>query len=263
MILRTAAAAVAISLAACSAAPPVSQAVRDELAPTGVLRAGMNTGNTLFTTKDASGQLQGVSVDIMQELGRRLGVPVRHVVYATPGEVADDAASGKWDVAILAIEQARAQKIAFSPPMTEIQATYLVPSRSTLQQVGEVDAPGHRIAVSEKAGYDLYLTRTLRHATLVRGKAIGGAIEVFKRQDLDALAGLRPQLLERQHEIPGARILEGGFMTVNHGIGTPRERAAGAEYIRGLVEELNRSGFIARSIERHRVQGLSAVRPGS
>ncbi|HET9651178.1 MAG TPA: transporter substrate-binding domain-containing protein [Usitatibacter sp.] len=259
MIVRIAAAALATFAAACSTTPSVPQAVRDELAPTGVLRAGMNTGNTLFTTKGASGELQGVSVDIMQELGRRLGVPVRHVVYATPGQVADDAASGKWDVAILAIEQARAEKIAFSPAMTEIEATYLVPQRSTLQQVSEVDAPGHRIAVSEKAGYDLYLTRTLRHATLVRGKAIEGAIEVFRRQDLDALAGLRPQLLERQHEIPGARILDGGFMTVNHGIGTPRDRSAGAEYIRRVVDELNASGFIARSIERHRVKGLAAV----
>jgi polar amino acid transport system substrate-binding protein len=259
MPVRLVVCVVALFLAACTAGPPVSEAVRNELAPTGQLRAGMNLGNTLFTTKDPSGELRGVSVDLMQELGRRLGVPVKHVVYETPGQVADAVSSGAWDVAILAIEPARAEKIAFSPAMTQIEATYLVPGDSRLQQVGQVDAPGVRIAVSEKAGYDLYLTRTLRNATLVRGKGIERTYDTFKSQRLDAMAGLRPALIPYRDKLPGSRLLDGGFMTVQHGIGTPRERSAGAAYIRDVVQELNASGFIARSIERHKVKGLAPV----
>src|SRR5688572_2255922 len=106
----------------------------NELAPNGVLRAGMNTGNVLFTQKDpATGELSGVSVDLMHELARRLGIPLEQVVYATPGQVADDAAAGKWDVAMLAIEPGRAQAIDFSPPMTEMDATFLVPAGSKLR----------------------------------------------------------------------------------------------------------------------------------
>ncbi len=128
----------------------------------GKLRAGMNLGNALFTTRDAaSGELRGVSVDLMRELASRLGVPVEFVVHASPGDVADAVETGTWDVAVLAIEQARAQKIAFSPAMTEIEATYVVHKDSVLRSVGQVDTAGVRISLPEKAGYELFLTRWL------------------------------------------------------------------------------------------------------
>jgi polar amino acid transport system substrate-binding protein len=221
----------------------------------------MNLGNTLFTTKDAAtGELRGVSVDLMRELGSRLGVPVDFVVHATPGEVADAAGSGTWDVAVLAIEQARAQKIAFSPAMTQIEATYVVRKDSPLRSAGEVDAPGIRICAPDKAGYELYLTRTLRNATLVRTKDFAASIQLFNERRVDALAGLKPALLDSIDKMPEGRMLEGKFTSVNHGLGTPRDRRAAAEYLKGFVEEINASGFVARSIERHGVQGLSAVK---
>ena len=241
-------------------APVVSDAARAQLAPTGKLRAGMNLGNALFTKQDpASDELRGVSVDLMRELASRLGLPVEFVVHATPGEVADAADKGTWDVAILAIEQARAQTIAFSPAMTEIAATYVVHKESQLQSVDQVDTFGVRIVAPEKAGYELYLTRTLRNATLVRSKNFSAAIDLFNEQDADALASLKPTLLESMGKLPDGRLLEGKFMTVNHGLGTPRERPAAAQYLKAFVEEMNASGFIARSIARHGVQGLSAV----
>lgn len=233
---------------------------RSELAPKGILRAGMNLSNALFTTKDAaSGELRGVSVDLMRELAARMGVLLEFAVYATPGEVADAADSGAWDVAILAIEPARAQTIAFSPAMTEIEATYLVNGNSDLRDVGQVDMPGIRVCASEKAGYELYLTRTLRNAEIVRTKGLQAALDLVKERRADAAAGLRPALLESMATVPDARLLEGNFMTVNHGIGTPRERRAAAAYVKTFVEEVVASGFVARSIERHGVQGLSAL----
>ncbi len=243
------------------AASSVPEAARSELAPGGKLRAGMNLGNTLFTGKDAaSGELRGVSVDLMRELAAHLGVPVEFVVHATPGEVADASESGTWDVAILAIEQARAKTIAFSPPMTEIEATYVVRKDSPLRTAAEVDAKGIDIAVSDKAGYELFLTRTLRHATLVKTKGLPGGIEVFKAGRTHALAGLRPALLDCMHQMPEGRMLDGNFMTVNHGLGTPRARSAAAEYLKSFVGEMVSSGFIARSIARHGVKGLAAVK---
>ena len=256
------AAALATSLTAgCATSPPVSDAARSELVPTGTLRAGMNLGNALFTKKDAaSSELRGVSVDLMHELAARLGVPVDFVVHATPGDVADASAAGTWDVAVLAIEPARAEKIAFSPAMTEIEATYVVHRNSPLRSVEQVDTPGTRISAPEKAGYELYLTRTLRNATLVRAKGVQASIDLFNERGADALAGLKPALLESMGRIPDGRLLEGKFMTVNHGLGVPRERSAAAEYLKAFVEEMRASGFVARSIERNGVQGLSPVR---
>lgn len=239
-----------------------SDAVRADLVPKGVVRAAFNLANALFTNKDAaSGGLRGVSVDLMNELGNRLGVPVRQVVYATPGDVADDAGSGKWDVSILAIEQARARTMHFSPPMTEIVARYMVARDSPLRSVAEVDAAAIRIAVAEKSGYDLYLTRTLRSASLVRGKGAQGAFEVFAANGADAMAGLEPALGEYLEKMPGSRLVPGRFMTVNHGIAIPRERAAGAEYVKSFVDEMVASGFVALSIERHGIRGLAPAKP--
>lgn len=239
----------------------VPDAARAELAPHGKLRAGMNLGNTLFTTKDAAtGELRGVSVDLMQELAARLGVPLELVVHDTPGDVADAAGSDTWDVAILAIEQARAKTIAFSLPMTAIEATYAVHKDSPLRSVEEVDAAGVRITAPDKAGFELYLTRTLRNATLIRTKSFAASMDLLKARGADALAGLKPALLASMDKLPEARMLEGKFMTVGHGLGTPRERSAAADYLKAFVEDVNASGFIARSITKHGVQGLSAVK---
>jgi len=250
-----------VLVAGCASSALVPDAARSALAPAGKLRAGMNLGNSLFTTKDAAtGELRGVSVDLMRELASRLGVPVVFVVHATPGDVADAVDQDTWDVAILAIAQARAQTIAFSPAITEIEATYVVHKDSVLRSVEQVDASGIRIAAPEKAGYELYLTQTLRNATLIRTKAGSASSDLFKERRADALAGLKPDLLKAMGKMPEARMLEGKFMTVNHGLGTPRARRAAAEYLKAFVEEMIASGFVARSIERHGVQGLTAVK---
>lgn len=244
----------------CAMTTLPSNAVRADLAPTGKLRAGMNLGNTLFTAQDrATGELRGVSVDLMGELAGRLGVPLELVIHATPGDVADAADKNTWDVAILAIEQARAEKISFSPAMTEIEATYMVHRDSKLQSVADVDTSGTRISVSEKAGYELYLTRVLRNATLIKVKGFPASMELFNQGNADALASLKPTLLDTAAQMPDARMLAGTFMTVNHGLGTPRPRPLAAAYLKSFVEDLNASGFVAASIARHRVQGLAAV----
>lgn len=244
--------------AAPSAVPAAALA---ELAPQGKLRAGMNLSNNLFTGKDpASGELRGVSVDLMRELASRLGVPLELVVHATPGDVADASQKNTWDVAILAIEPARAKTITFSPAITEIEASYMVFKDSPLRSASQVDAPGIRIAAPAKAGYELFLTRTIRHATLVRSTSTQGAIELFKDRKADTLSGLKPNLLDLMAGKAEYRLLEGNFMVVNHGLGTPANRPAAAAYLKAFVQDMNASGFVGRSIARHQVQGLSAVK---
>lgn len=262
--MRIGMAALVLTLVAgCATAPAVPPDARSELAPTGTLRAGMNLGNTLFTTKDAAtGELRGLGVDLMRELAARLGVPLVLVAYPTPGAVADDSKSGAWDVAILAIEPTRAQTIAFSPAITDIEATYVVHGGSALRSAGQVDAPGVRIATPAKAGYELYLTRTLRSATLLRTKGSKAAFDLFNERNADAVAGLRPALLDAMNRMPGGVLLDDKFMSVNHGLGIPRGRptAAAEAYLADFAEEMKASGFIARSIERHGVRGISAAK---
>ncbi len=234
--------------------------VKNELAPTGKLRSGMNLGNTLFTRKDKSGQLYGVSVDLMQELATRLGVPLEMVIYDQPGQVADDSAKDIWDVAILAIEKTRAKTVSFSPAMTEIEAGYVVHKGSNIQLCQQVDTKGIKIAAPEKAGYELFLTSELKNASLVRTKNFAASIEIFNQKQVEVLAGLKPNLIESMHKMPEGELLEGNFMTVNHGFAIPIGRNAGDTFLQNFVKELIASGFIAKSIEKHQIKGFTAVK---
>lgn len=209
-------------VSACATTPQVPQATRAELAPTGKLRAGFNLGNTLLSAKDpATGVLRGVAVDLAHELGKRLGVPVEVAVFDSPAQLAEGAETDAWDIGFLAVEPARATIISFSPAYSEIEATYLVPKDSRLQRISEVDREGVRVAVAAKTAFDLYLSRSLRHARLVRAKGTSGAFKIFVADNLDALAGLKPTLVGYVEKLPGSRLLEGRFTAIQQSIGTP------------------------------------------
>src|SRR5574341_2441613 len=214
----------------------VSPAVRAALAPTGMLRVGINLGNFLLTSKDPkTGEPCGIAVDLGQELGRRLGVPVEIIGYPTPGELAEAAGYGAWDVGFLGAEPQRAKEIDFTAAYVEIEATYLVPPGSPVREIADVDREGVRIAIPEKSAYELYLSRTLKHAKLVRAKGGDGAFKLFVKEKLDALAGLRPRLVKDHANLPGSRVVYGRFTAVQQAIGIPRGRLAGAKYLREFV----------------------------
>ena len=240
----------------------MSPEVVSELAPTGVLRAGINLGNFLLVTgRSPSGDPEGVAPDMAREIAARLGVPVEYVPFPRPGELADAAERGVWDIGLIGAEPQRAEKIAFSPAYVEIEATYLVPAGSPLQTIADVDRPGVRIAVTARAAYDLWLERNIKHAELVRSASLDAAFEQFAAEKLEALAGLRPRLLTDVEKLPGARILDGQFTAVQQAVGTARKNAAGAAFLRDFVEEAKASGLVARLIERHRVRGLTVAAP--
>ena len=237
----------------------VSQIVA-ELAPTGVLRAGINMSNFLLVTgKTSSGDPRGVAPDMAAEIARRLGVPVSYVPFDRPSKLADAAGTNTWDIGLIGAEPARAEKITFTPAYCEIEATYLVQPNSPYQGVAEVDRPGSRIAVRRGAAYDLWLERNIKHATVLRSDSADGPFNQFVEEKLEALAGLRPQLLEDVKNVPGASILPGNFTAVQQAIGTGKGNAVGAGFLAEFVADAKRSGLVARLIERHHVVGLSVA----
>ena len=236
-----------------------SPAVISDLAPTGTLRVGINLSNFLLTRTEPNGEHAGLAVDLGKELGRRLGVPVAIVPFPNPGALAEAAKSGVWDVGFLGAEPQRANEIDFTAAYVEIEATYLVPAGSKLSSIAEVDAKGVRIAVPTKAAYELYLTRNLKNAELVHEKGADNAFKRFKDDKLDALAGLRPRLVADQDNMPGSRILDGNFTAVQQAAGTPKGRKAGARYLREFIEEAKETGFVAKTIEKNGVRGLTVA----
>lgn len=241
-----------------------ASSARTELAPSGMLRVGINFGNALLAVRDAStGSPGGIAVDLAHELARRIGVAIDIVAYDAAGVMADAAAAGAWDVAFLASDPMRADSIAFTDAYLDIESTYLVPPESPLLTIADVDRDGVRIAVSGKSAYDLFLTRALRHAMLVRAASVNASVELFMAQKLDALAGLRPLLVDVAETLPGSRVLDGSFATVHQAIGTPKRRSLAAAYLRTFVEDAKASGLVAAAIERNHVRGVSVAARGS
>ena len=247
--------------AAPMALPDPPPAAAAALAPTGVLRAAINLSNFLLVTgRDDDGLPTGVSPDMARELARRLGVAIVLRGYRSPGDLADDAVRGVWDVGNIGAEPARAETIAFTAAYCEIECTYLVPPGSPIATIDEVDQPGRRVASAPRAAYDLWLERNLQHAELVRSPDLGGSFDLFVDDGLDALAGLRPALMKDTERLPGSRVLDGKFSSVQQAMGTPRGRDdAGFSYLREFVEEMKASGFVADRIAAHGVVGLSVA----
>lgn len=224
--------------------------VLKDLAPTGKLRAAINLGNPVLVQKDAGGgEPRGVTIDLARELGRRLGVPVELVQFGGAVQVFEALKGGAWDIAFLAIEPVRAAEIAFTAPYVIIEGAYMVPKDSPLRTVADVDREGIRIAASRGSAYDLYLTRNLKAAKLVRAEG-PAATDLFLNDKLDALAGVRQPLVAYAKTNPNVRVMDGRFMAIEQAMGTPQGRAAGAAYLKTFVEEMKASGFVADALKR-------------
>jgi len=235
-----------------------------QLAPTGVLRAGINMSNFLLVVdKTESGDPIGPSPSIAKAIADALGVPLKLVPFENPSAVAAAAGTGVWDIGNIGAEPQRAAVMDFTAAYVEIEATYLVPEGSSFQTVEDVDSTGTRIAISGRSAYDLYLTRALKNAELVRSQGISGAVEIFTNDNLDALAGLRPALVKEAEKLPGTRILEGKFTAVQQAIGVQKGKAAAAQFVSDFVEEVKASGLVANLIEHHNVVGRLSVAAAS
>jgi polar amino acid transport system substrate-binding protein len=240
----------ATSFAAVAQAP--SPEVLKELAPTGKLRAAINFGNGVLAQKGPNGEPRGISVDLANALGKRLGVPVELIHLQAAGKSFEALATGAADVGFIAIEPARAAEMDFTPPYVLIEGTYMVRKESPLKDVGDVDKTGIKIGVGLASVYDLYLTRTLKNAELVRAKVGGAAagIPIFIDEKLDAAAGVRQPLDDYAKDHPEYRVMKGAFQEIRQAMGTPKGRPLALSYLKTFVEEMKANGFVADSLKR-------------
>ncbi len=235
-------------------------AVRAQIAPHGVLCAAVYLGNFLLVTgRSSTGEPTGIAPDICRAIAQRLGVELNLMGFETQEEVVNSAADGKCGIVLVGSDPARAQRVTFTPAYVELQASYLVPANSSIVDVSQVDQPGIRIASFFKSAYDLWLQRNLKHATLVHADSVQASNELFVREKLDALAGLKTGLVAAAQKIPGARILDGQFTGIQQAIATQKSHLEAIEFLSACVQEFITSGLVTALIEKYEVQGLSAA----
>ena len=223
-----------------------------QLAPTGTLRAAINYNNPLLARRDAvTGMLSGLAVDLSRELARRAGVRLEIIPYDAAGKITASASANTWDVAFLAIDPVRGQNIEFTAAYIELEGTYMVAAASTLQRIEDIDREGARIAVTDGSAYDLFLSRELRHAQIVRATDTPKSMELMVEQKLDAVAAVRTALAAEARRVPGLRVLNGHFMTIPQAAGVPKGRPVAAHYVSAFIEEMKASGFVADTLKRY------------
>jgi polar amino acid transport system substrate-binding protein len=231
-------------------------AIVSDLAPTGVLRASINLGNPVLAQGTPSAP-SGVTADIARSVAARLGVPVEFACFDAARKSLAALLSGEADIGFLAIEPARAAEVAFTPPYVIIDGVYAVPADSVLRSVADVDAPGVHIGVKQGSAYDLYLTRTISRATVVRGDE---GTSVFLAQGLEVAAGIREPVTSFVASHPGLRLIDGAFMQIQQAVAVARDKAPETvAFLSSVVEELKSSGFIADALRR---SGQTGVTPG-
>lgn len=225
----------------------VNAAVTTDLAPNGVLRAAINLGNPVLAQGTSSAPA-GVTVNIAREIGARLDVPVELLCFDAARTSYEAMAAGMADICFLAIEPAREADVAFTAPYVVIEGVFVAPRDSDFTTAADVDRAGVRIGVKRGSAYDLYLSRTLEHAGVVRGEE---GVDVFRAQGLEAGAGIRQPMTEFVAAHPEVRLVEGRFMEIRQAVGTTAtRRPETVRFLRDLVEELKADGFVADALRR-------------
>ncbi|MBO9649132.1 MAG: ABC transporter substrate-binding protein [Variovorax sp.] len=239
-------------------------AVVSAFTPTGALRASINLGNPILAGKDpASGEPAGVSVDLAREFARRLGVAIEFVVFEKAAASVEAVRSEQADIGFFAIDPARGEGLQFTAPYVLIEGSYLVPAQSHLQRNEDVDRARTRIAVGVGSAYDLFLTREIKQAEIVRVQGAKGVMESLNAGRVEVAAGIRQVLEAEAASMPGLRLLPGRFMVIQQAMGTPSSRGADAgAALSAFVEEMKASGFVADALKRHHVQGASVAPAG-
>lgn len=238
-----------------SAAP---ESVVKTLAPTGKLRAAINLGNPILASKDAAtGAPVGVSVDLANELARRLNVPLELVPFDAAGKVVAAISGNQVDIGFYAIDPKRGLDTLFTAAYVVIEGAYMVPTASPIKDNSEVDRAGTRVVVGLNSAYDLYLSRELKHATIVRAPTSPDVTNVFIEQKCEVAAGVKQQLEADAKRVPGVRLLPGRFMEIRQAMATPKSREAAHAYLVDFIEEMKRSGFVADALARHNIKGAA------
>jgi polar amino acid transport system substrate-binding protein len=229
-------------------------------APTGKLRASINTGNAVLAAKDPVAGARGVSVDLATEFARRLGVPLELVVFDTAAQSVEAVAGEQADIGFFAIDPKRGEKIAFTDAYVLIEGAYAVREDSPLRANEEVDRAGVRVVVGQGSAYDLHLSRELKHAAIVRAPSSPAVVDTFLQENADVAANVKQQLEADARRVGGLRLLPGRFMVIRQAMGCPRSRGAdAAAELARFVGEMKAGGFVAQALARHGVAGASVA----
>ena len=248
----------------CARAQTVPPAARSELAPTGKLRVGLLVLNPVFVSKDGSAKdMQGIAADLSRELAKRLGAAFEPVRYKSVDVMIKGAKAGEWDIAFLGLDPARTADMDFSAPYLEVGNTYLVPAGSPIKSFGDADKAGHRIGVAQRSITDLYLSKTLKHAELVRVASVATSAELLTSGKAHAVVGNHVALAELAAKVPGSRVLEGSFYGTSQALAVPKGRPAGTAYAKEFIENAKSSGLVQQAIQRSNLRGLTVAPPAS
>lgn len=243
--------------------PPATPSWSNLLAPHGVLRVAINLGNPVLAGLDAAGEPCGISADLARRLAAQLGVDLAWRLFHKADASVQCVRADEADIGFFAIDPLRGQGLHFSPPYVQIEGAYMVRSDSPLQTNPEVDQAGHRVTVGAGSAYDLFLTRHLRQASIVRAPSSPAVVDVFMAQQLEVAAGVKQQLQADALRLPGVRLLPGRFMVIHQAMGMPAGRSAQArEHLNAFVEEAKRSGWVAEAFVRHGIEGAAVAPPG-
>ena len=256
-------AALLLGAAGCATPPAVPVVGAEVLAPTGRLRASINLGNPVLARRDpTTGAVAGVSVDLARALADEIAVPLELIVVEGAARSVDAVKSGQADVGFFAVDPGRSDGIRFSAPYVLIEGAYLVRNGSPLRSNDDVDRAGTRIVVGRGSAYDLYLTRALKSAELVRAPTSPVVVDEFLAQNADVAAGVKQQLEADAARLGGVRLLPGRFMVIEQAMGLPANRGdAGAAALAEFVEHAKASGFVAAALKRHRIDGALVAPP--
>lgn len=230
------------------------------LAPTGILRAAINVGNPILANLDADGQPFGVSIDLARGLAQLLGVDIELLVFDAAGKSVEAVTQEKADFGFFAVDPVRGAGIAFTAPYVLIEGAYLVREDSPITDNAEVDNTGNRVVVGKGSAYDLYLSREIKHAEILRSPTSQTVVDTFVSQGAEVAAGVKQQLQADAQRVPGLRLLPGRFMVIQQAMGLPKSRsAAAAQFLHNYVEDMKKSGFVAEALLRHGIQGASVA----
>jgi polar amino acid transport system substrate-binding protein len=238
----------------------MTPSIRSAFTPTGKLRAAINLGNPILACLDAAGNAAGVSVDLASEFARLLGAELELVVVDAAGKSVEVVATDNADIGFFAIDPLRGEHIAFTAAYVLIEGCYLVKEDSPLRANEEVDQAAHRVVVGKGSAYDLYLTRTLQHARIVRSPTSPTVVDTFVEQGADVAAGVRQQLEADARRLGGLRLLGDRFMVIQQAMGIPKSRGSdAAAFLARFVEDMKASGFVAMALQRHGIEGASVA----
>ena len=251
-----------LMLAGCAGliTPPTPE-VRQALAPTGPLRVGLQLGSPHNVIRPATGEMRGVRFDLGKELARRMGVPFEPVLYPSVGALLEGGKSGAWDVAFVGFSPERAKEWDFVALHLQIEFGYLVPPGSPISEMADVDRVGVRVAVQEKSQPDVFISRTLKNATLVRGPSLAATLDMLASGKADVIFSIKPSLFEVSNRLPGSRVLDGRLGIDPHAMVMPKGRNLGAAYAREFIEHAKAGGLVKSAMERVGMRGAVVAPP--